>query len=202
MHAYLLVGNNGNELKIKSGELAKQFDAKIMEYPLQKIEDVRNLNNFLRLTIKEPTLIYVPNIHETGIEALNAFLKNLEEPQENLYFVLTAPSTRKVLPTIVSRCQVIKINTSELVINNEDAEEFMKKTLNEKILETDKIKDREVAIEFVTNLINNLHTLIHTNGVDYKSLSQNIEIMTTTLNNLKKNGNINLQLTNMVISLI
>ena len=203
MHAYLLVGNNSEELKNKSEELAKSFNAKIMEYPLEKIEDVRNLNNFLRLTVTEPTLIYVPNIHEAGIEALNAFLKNLEEPQDNLYFVLTAPSIRKVLPTIVSRCQIIKSTNNQIIKStNDGAEEFMKKTLAEKILETDKIKDREVAVEFVTNLINNLHTLIHTNGVDYKSTIKNIEIMTTTLNNLKKNGNINLQLTNMVISLI
>src|SRR6266478_7022090 len=124
MHAYLLVGQNSEELRIKSEELAKKFGAKIMEYPLQKIEDVRNLNNFLRLTITEPTLIYVPNIHEAGTEALNAFLKNLEEPQDNLFFVLTAPSTRKILPTIVSRCQVIKISNAKYQMPNENIEEI------------------------------------------------------------------------------
>jgi len=209
MHAYLLVGNNSEELKTKSEDLAKSFGAKIMEYPLEKIEDVRNLNNFLRLTITEPTLIFVPNINEAGTEALNAFLKNLEEPQDNIYFVLTAPTIRKVLPTIVSRCQIIKSTNKQSAASddvnkstNDETENFMKKTVAEKIIETDKIKDREIAIEFVTNLIDNLHTLIHTKGVDYKNLSENLEIMTTTLNNLKKNGNVNLQLTNMVISLI
>lgn len=202
MHAFLLITKSTND-RSQVNNLTEKLHAKIMEYPLEKIEDVRNLNNFLRLTITEPTLIYVPNIHEAGTEALNAFLKNLEEPQENVYFVLTAPSIRKVLPTIVSRCQIIKCENKRISeLENNDTEEFMKKTLAEKILETDKIKDREVAVEFVTNLINNLHTLIHENGVDYKSLSKNIEIMTTTLTNLKKNGNINLQLTNMVISLI
>ncbi|HET7098818.1 MAG TPA: hypothetical protein VFI61_01130 [Patescibacteria group bacterium] len=202
MHAFLLVEQEITNFQLSISNLASKLGAKVMEYPLVKIEDVRNLNNFLRLTITEPTLIYCPNIHETGVEALNAFLKNLEEPQENIYFALTAPSIRKVLPTIVSRCQVIQIRNTKHEILDKGTGEFMKKTLNEKIMETDKIKDRGVAIDFVSNLINNLHTFMHSNEVDYTSTVHNIEIMTTTLNNLKKNGNVNLQLTNMVVGLI
>ena len=108
MHAYLLISQNSN-LKPQIDDLAKKLHAKIMDFPLVKIEDVRNLNNLIRLSFAEPTLIVSENIHEAGEEALNAFLKNLEEPQENIYFVLTAPSVRKVLPTIVSRCQIVKI---------------------------------------------------------------------------------------------
>ena len=96
--------------------LAKKLHAKILEFPLSKIDDVRSLNNLIRLSFDEPTLVVSENIHEATEEALNAFLKNLEEPQENIYFVLTAPSTRKVLPTIVSRCEIVK--STNLQITN------------------------------------------------------------------------------------
>lgn len=194
MHAYLLVGNNNEELKIKSEELSKQFHAKIMEYPLEKIEDVRNLNNFLRLTITEPTLIYVPDIHEAGTEALNAFLKNLEEPQENLYFVLTTPSIRKVLPTIVSRCQIIKIaNDKYQITNKEEIEQFLDMNIQQKIAFSDKIKDRNKAIEFIESLIIFLHQ---------KRVFDDMELLIKTLTCLKANGNVNLQLSNFVINYV
>src|SRR4030065_2729676 len=97
MHAYLLVGQDNSNLKNKISNLAKKLHAKIMEFPLSKIDDTRSLNNLIRLSFSEPTLIVCSNIHEAGDEALNALLKNLEEPQENIYFDLTAPSARSVL---------------------------------------------------------------------------------------------------------
>ena len=42
-----------------------------------------------------------------GISAANSFLKTLEEPPENVYFVLMARTQDSVLPTILSRCQVV-----------------------------------------------------------------------------------------------
>lgn len=42
-----------------------------------------------------------------GIEAANAFLKTLEEPGENITFILLGRTRQAVLPTIVSRCQVV-----------------------------------------------------------------------------------------------
>ncbi len=189
MHAYLLIGNNNEELRIKVEELAKNFGAKIMEYPLAKIEDVRNLNNFLRLSVTEPTLIYIPNIHKAGVEALNAFLKNLEEPQDNLYFVLTSPSLRKVLPTIVSRCQILKIQSTNIEIENEEEiKQFLEMNLIQKSAFFDKLKDRDKAIEFVESLIFYLHE---------KGNFDNMEILLKTLTRLKANGNVNLQLTNL-----
>ncbi len=199
MHAYLLVGqgitnfHSGAGYPLPISNLATKLGAKIMEYPLEKIEDVRNLNNFLRLTITEPTLIYVPNIHEAGTEALNAFLKNLEEPQENLYFVLTAPSIRKVLPTIVSRCQIIKSANNQMIkfTNEEEIKQFLDMNLAQKSAFSDKIKDRNKAVEFVENLIFFLHE-----KKDFK----NMEILLETLTRLKANGNVNLQLTNLIIN--
>ena len=161
MHAFLLIGTDQEKLKIQIDNLATKLHAKIMEFPLQKIDDVRSLNNLIRLEFNEPTLIVCKNINEAGEEALNAFLKNLEEPQENIFFALTAPSIKKVLPTIVSRCQIIKVQSTEYRVQSREVEDFMKLTVGEKLAYIDKIKDRMKAMELAESLVNLLHSSLH-----------------------------------------
>jgi DNA polymerase-3 subunit delta' len=199
MHAFLLVGTNNEELKTKTKELAHRLRAKIMEFPLVKIDDVRSLNNLIRLSFNEPTLIVCNNIHEAGEEALNALLKNLEEPQENIYFALTTPTTRKVLPTIVSRCEVIKVKGQESKGDRNEMEHFLKLTTGEKLAYVDKIKDRDKAVEFVVNAIAFLHSQLQNKMIKYSSQVKLIEEAEKTLSRLKANGNVNLQLTNLII---
>jgi DNA polymerase III delta prime subunit len=213
MHAFLLIGTDSEKLKAKSEELAKKLHAKIMEFPLLKIEDVRNLNNLIRLSFDKPTLIVCRNIHEAGEEALNAFLKNLEEPSENVFFALTASSARKVLPTITSRCQIVKVQSVEKVSLPEDKaesteiEDFFKLSAGEKLFYIGKIKDRGMAIEFAGNAIAFMHQTLHSdrslheNRLKYTVKTENIELALKTLSRLKANGNVNLQLSNLVIHL-
>lgn len=191
MHAFLLIGNNSHDLNIKIEELAQKLSAKIINFPLIKIDEVRDLNNLLRLTFSEPTLIVSKDIQNSGEEALNAFLKNLEEPQKNIYFVLTAPSEKSVLSTIVSRCQLIKSTNIQMSksANDNELKSFLDMSKGEKLFFFDKLKERDKAIEFINNLIYYLY--------EKKDLT-NMEILLTTLNNIKKNGNVLLHLTNLV----
>lgn len=185
MHAFLIIGNSG------WGDLAKKLKAKILPFPIQKIDDIRSLNNLIRLHFNEKTLIVCENIHEATEEALNAFLKNLEEPQENIYFALTATSTASVLPTIVSRCQVIKTLNSKLeILNKSQIQNFINSKTEQRIDFFDKIRVRNEAIEFVKSLVIYLHE---------KGELKNMEVLLETLTRLKANGNINLQLTNLAI---
>lgn len=202
MHAYLLIGTDKVELKSEIENLAKKLHAKILDFPIVKVEDTRNLNNLIRLSFEEPTLIVCENINGAGEEALNAFLKNLEEPQENIYFVLTAPSVRKVLPTIASRCEITKIKSNTKISVNDNAENFLKLSIGEKLGVIDKIKDREKAIGFTEEIIYFLHGTLHGNGVKYSVIENNIEVAEKTLSGLKANGNVNLQLTNLVTHII
>lgn len=201
MHAYLFIGNETTNLKTQISDLSKKLEAKILDFPLLKIENVRELNNLIRLTFDKPTLIVCENIHETGEEALNAFLKNLEEPQENIYFAMTSSSVRKVLPTIVSRCQVIKVHSTEYLVPSENMEKFFKMSTGEKLLYVDKIKDRDAAIEFAENTVNFMHRCLHEKEVKYSINPENIRVALKTLSRLKGNGNVNLQLSNFVINL-
>jgi len=189
MHAFLIVGINTEDKVQNIEELAKKLHAKIMNFPLVKIEDVRSLNNLLRLSFNEPTLIVSENIEDATEEALNAFLKNLEEPQENIYFALTAPSVRKVLPTIVSRCQIIKVQGAKYRVESDEVEQFLDMKSSQKLVFFDKIRDRNEAIDFIESLIFFLH--------ERQELT-NMEILLKTRICLKANGNINLHLTNLV----
>lgn len=198
MHAFLFVGQ---ETINPITKLAKSLNAKVIDFPLIKIDDVRSLNNLIRLEFNEPTLIVCQNIYEAGEEALNAFLKNLEEPQENIYFALTTPSIRKVLPTIVSRCEVIRVKNEESEMLNEEIKQFLKFTTGEKLAYIDKIKDREKATEFVENMVFFLHSQLQDGVVKYNKQARLIETATKTLSRLKANGNVNLQLSNLVIQI-
>lgn len=192
MHAFLIIGNNIGCVDNEIDELSNKLGAKIMPYEVSKVEDIRELNKFLRLSINEKTLIVIRDIEKATVEALNAFLKNLEEPQENLYFALTASSLRKVLPTIVSRCQIIRLKNEKRVIENEDQiKEFLILNIGQRLSFFDKIKDRGEAISFVENLIYYLHE---------KSELTNMEVLNKTYTRLKANGNVNLHLSNLAIN--
>lgn len=56
------------------------------------------------------TVVIMTDIEEMKAEAANAFLKLLEEPSEDLVFILTTQHVESLLPTIVSRCQHISLS--------------------------------------------------------------------------------------------
>jgi DNA polymerase III gamma/tau subunit len=203
MHAYLLIGQTTDNLQLTTENLAKKLKAKIMEFPLKKIDDVRALNSFTSLAVSQPTAILINSIEEATTEAMNAFLKNLEEPQDNLYYILTTSSLAAVLPTIVSRCEIIKLkNGRNEEIKNGDLEKFFNKSVGEKLAYTDKIKDRGEAINFVQELIFYLHNLLQKTKENYIEIAKNLRNLSRTLTYLKANGNVNLQLTRMIINLV
>lgn len=75
------------------------------------VEQVRNLNNLLSLTARdgnERRLVVVNSI--LGASAQNAFLKMIEEPPNGVFFLLLGSREDDYLPTIQSRCQLIKLN--------------------------------------------------------------------------------------------
>ena len=214
MHAYLIVSPTNNQ-QLAINNLATKLNTRIMEFPIAKIEDVRNLNNLIKLSFESPTLIVCKDIHKAGEEAANALLKNLEEPQQNIYFVLTTPSIRKVLPTIVSRCQIIKVCNKDATDERDkqsEIEDFFSMTTGGRLSYIDKIKDRSEAIKFAENLVNFMHGSLHKNEINkawpsenkmvkYNFRAEDFEIVIKTLSGLNANGNVNLQLSNLVIQL-
>lgn len=199
MHAFLLTGNQiGVDVKVK--EIANNLQAKTLEFPLLKIGDVRELTQFTRLKLTQKTAILIRDFDNASEETQNAFLKSLEEPQENLFFIITAANIEGVLSTIVSRCEIIEISR-EIEISEKDlefVEEFISKDVGEKLKIISTIKNREEAIEFMTNLIIGGHKLFLANI----NLTKFVSEANKSLINLKANGNVQLQLTNFVVNSI
>ena len=110
MHAFLIVGKDNSKVKDKILSISKKDSIELIDFPIEKISDIRDLNNLLRLKAKKPTGYIIDSIDKATIQSQNAFLKNLEEPQENVYFFLTSSNENNLIPTIVSRCQTIYIS--------------------------------------------------------------------------------------------
>jgi DNA polymerase-3 subunit delta' len=73
------------------------------------IEQIRELNSdALRAPVKAQKSVYILHDAEKfGTVCANAFLKTLEEPPDNVVFILLGRDAQSVLPTIVSRCQIV-----------------------------------------------------------------------------------------------
>lgn len=77
-----------------------------------KVEPIRDLQHSLALTPFEAKyrIGLLLRFEEATISAQNALLKTLEEPNPNVILLLTASSAEDLLPTIVSRCETVRLN--------------------------------------------------------------------------------------------
>lgn len=76
-----------------------------------KIDDIRNLQRELSLSPNEGRyrVVVLANFERATLSAANALLKTLEEPAAQAVLVLTATDPGALLPTIVSRCQMLAL---------------------------------------------------------------------------------------------
>lgn len=76
-----------------------------------KIDQIRGANHFLHQTSFEGgwKAAVLVDAHRLNEEAANAFLKTLEEPPPNCLLLLITESPQSLLPTIISRCQVLSL---------------------------------------------------------------------------------------------
>ena len=85
--------------------------AMIKKNPSQhiSIEQIRKLNDFVYLTGHQHgyKIVLIYRAETMNIAAANALLKKLEEPPENVLFILVTHQAQRLLPTIRSRCQQI-----------------------------------------------------------------------------------------------
>lgn len=105
-------------------------------------------------------------------EAQNALLKTLEELPEKALFIIGADSESKFLPTILSRCEIIRIEDSRLKIQDSRFTEDIEKLLNANIAErfeyVEKLKKKE---EFLHALINYFYKKLPDSAAFLKDLS-------------------------------
>lgn len=76
------------------------------------VDDIRNLNEQVRVPPQYGTykVYIIDEVHMLTTQAFNAFLKTLEEPPRYAIFILATTEKHKILPTILSRCQIFDFN--------------------------------------------------------------------------------------------
>jgi DNA polymerase-3 subunit delta' len=81
-----------------------------------RIDQIRSLQHTLALSpyAGKYRIALLPDFQRTTIEAANALLKTLEEPPERVILLLTADTLESLLPTIVSRCEVIRLRPASI----------------------------------------------------------------------------------------
>ena len=88
------------------------------------VEDIRTLIDQVRIIpqIGRYSVFIIDEVHMLSTAAFNAFLKTLEEPPAHAIFILATTEKHKILPTILSRCQIYDFNR----IRVEDAVEYLR----------------------------------------------------------------------------
>ena len=84
------------------------------------VDDIRNLIDQVRFAPQQGKykIYIIDEVHMLSAAAFNAFLKTLEEPPSYAIFILATTEKHKILPTILSRCQIFdfkRITTNDIV---------------------------------------------------------------------------------------
>ena len=94
--------NNGQSLNIYELDAASN----------NSVDDIRNLVEQVRFAphMGRYKIYIIDEVHMLSASAFNAFLKTLEEPPPYAIFILATTEKHKIIPTILSRCQIFDFN--------------------------------------------------------------------------------------------
>lgn len=129
IHVFIPLPTNAGTDELKERlKLLKSDPYEVVDFTLRPVltnpDSSKNLQAFYPIkyyheeirpvTVYKPnegrkTVVIITEIETMRKEAANAFLKLLEEPSENVVFLLTATKTDQLLPTIISRCQQLRL---------------------------------------------------------------------------------------------
>ena len=124
--------NDGNSLNIHELDAASN----------NSVDDIRTLVEQVRFAPQAGTykVYIIDEVHMLSASAFNAFLKTLEEPPPYAIFILATTEKHKILPTILSRCQIFdfkRITTNDTVQHLEN------------ICEKENIKAEKAALQVI-----------------------------------------------------
>ncbi len=143
----------------------------------KKIIDINQIRHLINRSQKKslndlPRFVLIDNVEKLNINASNALLKILEEPYENMYFILIHDNRIKLLETIKSRCLIYNIFFNfdkNLSIVNQIIETNIQKSINNRLLS---------PYQSISELLN-FYNFGKTNNIDLNNinLSQLIKII-------------------------
>lgn len=108
-----------------------------------KVDDIRTLTDQVRIPpqVGKYSVYIIDEVHMLSSAAFNAFLKTLEEPPAHAIFILATTEKHKIIPTILSRCQIFDFNRIKI----EDMIVQMKR-----VAENENISAEEEALHIIS----------------------------------------------------
>ncbi|GAA4289481.1 DNA polymerase III subunit gamma/tau [Aestuariibaculum suncheonense] len=99
------------------------------------VDDIRSLTDQVRIPpqVGKYKVYIIDEVHMLSQAAFNAFLKTLEEPPKHCIFILATTEKHKIIPTILSRCQIFDFKR----ITVKDAKEYLKYIAEEQGVKAD-----------------------------------------------------------------
>ena len=145
------------------------------------VDDIRSLVEQVRFAPQAGRykVYIVDEVHMLSTSAFNAFLKTLEEPPPYAIFILATTEKHKILPTILSRCQIFDFKR----ITTNDTVEHLQEIVDKEGIKTDKASLQVIAqksegcmrdalsildkiVSFTNGEVNYQNTLEHLNILD------------------------------------
>ena len=175
------------------------------------VDDIRNLVDQVRFApqVGEYSIYIIDEVHMLSSAAFNAFLKTLEEPPKHAIFILATTEKHKIIPTILSRCQIFDfksigmndiishleyVSKSEGINAEKDALHIVAQkaggSLRDSLSMFDRLVDSTDLSITYKSVIENLNILDH----DYylkitnQIISNNVSSVLLTINEILQNG--------------
>jgi DNA polymerase-3 subunit gamma/tau len=175
------------------------------------VDDIRNLTDQVRVPPQVGTykVYIIDEVHMLSAQAFNAFLKTLEEPPNHAKFILATTEKNKIIPTILSRCQIFDfkrvsvkdiashlefVAKSEGIIAEQVALNIIAQKADGSLRDSLSIFDR--LISFSDKSLTYNRVIEHLNILDYDYyfkltdflLTNNIKELLNTFNEILDNG--------------
>lgn len=145
------------------------------------VDDIRLLNEQVRIPPQYGNykVYIIDEVHMLTTQAFNAFLKTLEEPPRYAIFILATTEKHKIIPTILSRCQIFDFNRIKI---NDIAEQLERIALNEKIpyeMEGLRVISQKAdgGMRDALSMFDMISTFSQNQGVSYAQVIQNLHIL-------------------------
>jgi len=99
------------------------------------VDDIRSLTDQVRIPpqVGKYKVYIIDEVHMLSQAAFNAFLKTLEEPPKHCIFILATTEKHKIIPTILSRCQIFDFKR----ITVSDAKDYLKYIAKEQSIDAE-----------------------------------------------------------------
>jgi DNA polymerase III subunit gamma/tau len=145
------------------------------------VDDIRNLVDQVRYPPQQGNFkVYIiDEVHMLSTAAFNAFLKTLEEPPKYAIFILATTEKNKIIPTILSRCQIFDFNRIQV----KDISEHLKKIANKENIDFEEEGIRVIAqkadggLRDALSMFDRMVTFALGGALTYKIVIENLHIL-------------------------